>query len=633
MFSGVVTGDIQSLLETTNRLSKVSTRQQSEDSIHKQLAAFERLLQHAMSRFSNENLFTFLRHVTRWAETNQNEEAKNKTSKTAFKLRSVNQLEEIVTKMKDDIKGATASGETANIFKTFELFFNDLLYLKDLKKYFDDEIFKALMKYHFDSSKADSRSVSPASMKRFDKLEDDDSGNGSQNETDRSSRGLNKHRPVRKKLPNATKVSNTTDDSETKYKRIVEEMKTILYKWEGLLSESDLDLNNFDPDSYHELMQFSNYTQFEPILRLVPDMFAKCYKCVDLAKTWLKLSNIVLKDLPFVEPESVEAELVEGFSDNDLKLLGIEDTEETPQTEAEFWEEVKKIQVQIQTVGKTISDDEDFLNKYHKEMDVLSGRDERFSNVSSQVEKIDSLITLAAGEYQKAKTEQYAVSSKMKTCEKGTPTYSELKSHLKRLDSTVAESHWKVKRLEYERTMLHDDFMVELEVRPSFIHFMGDTKEKISDLQRFLSVKREEKLKLEKQLALMKTNTERMRKIMRSYIGSATSTRSESRDLKSPEEQCVPKLNLHDGNEADDDSSSVAESDLQSVKMPTTKQRSCKSSIVTQKPKLVKRDIRPLSEKTSQQVQKEKVGAGSRVVREGPRAALKTTPRRVWENV
>lgn len=278
-------------------------------------------------------------------------------------------------------------------------------------------------------------------------------------------------------------------------------------------------------------------------------------------------------------------------------------------------------------------------------MDILVGRDERFANVASKVEKIDSLITIASGEYQKSKTEQYAVANKMRSCKKQTASYEGLKSHLRRLDTQVADSHWKVKKLEFEKTMVTEDYLVELECRPSFIRFVGDTKEKIQDLERFLEIKRDEKLKLEKNLALMKTNTERMREIMSEYVGSASSASSETKSFSresslasSLSEQEVNSCNQNkpykwkrsDGNEADAESSESLDK-RESSGRPVLRQR-CKSGVVLQKPKLVKKDKRPSSERAPADVKKP-VANTTRVGKVGPKPALKTTPRRVWENV
>ncbi|KAH3741725.1 uncharacterized protein LOC127851548 isoform X2 [Dreissena polymorpha] len=645
MFAGVVTGDIQSLLETTNNLSRVTTRQQSEDSINKQLAAFERLLQHSMSRFSNERLYHLLRQVTRWADAKENVDKSKNTTKAAFKLRSVHQLKEIVGTMKKENKSALNHSEE-NIFKTFELFVNDLLYIKDMKKYFDDEIFRSLMRYHFDASKTepfdDNEKASP-------KPEDTDSGNGSMVDTDRST-GRNsmtiRGKKPQLKIKSSSSGKNAAESSKDKYKATVDELKSILHKWEGLLTEHDLDLNVFDPDSYHELMQFSYYLPFEPILRLVPDMFAKCYKCIELAKTWLKLSNVVLKDVP-LDAAELERSIEE---EQDVTPDGWNDDVNTDsaKTEEEFWEEVKRVQGQIESVTKSITDDEDLLEKYNEEMDVLSGREERFSSVTSQVEKIDSLITLAAGEYQKAKIEQNAMANKMKNVQKGSSTYSEMKSKLRRLDSTVAENHWKVKRLEFERTLVREDFVVELDVRPSFILFMGDTKEKITDLKRFLEVKREEKIKLEKQLALMKTNTERMREIMRSYLGSASSnlteksvSRESSLSSSRSEQEFVHPPNkdrIEAGGELGGRFETIetvrSDSKQDGKRTPHTHDKNVKSpGPLVKKPQLQKRDLRPASEKHPGDVPKTGMSPTGRVVRVDPKPALKSTPRRVWENV
>lgn len=331
----------------------MTSRQQSEDSIHKQLAAFERLLQHAMSRFSKERLYNFLCQISRHAQSTDAHAHSNRATKVAFKLKSINQLKEIVQSMKISSKGK-AAGEDEHLARTFDLFLNDLLYLKDLKKYFDDEIYQSLMKYHFDASigpdsnllnsgKTSSKGVF---LTRAEENEDEhgvlpDANGG------------------RLRRPSKTQKPSVSSDDERKYQHTVKELQIILDKWEGLLSHDELDLNNFDPDSYHELMQFINYSQFEAVLRLVPDLFAKCYKCIDLSKTWLRQSNIVLKELPISEPETTQTQL-----EPETRVVdSVPNSEFTEKAEEEFWKEVKSIQVQIQAVTESIVEDEKRLQR------------------------------------------------------------------------------------------------------------------------------------------------------------------------------------------------------------------------------------------------------------------------------
>ena len=268
-------------------------------------------------------------------------------------------------------------------------------------------------------------------------------------------------------------------------------------------------------------------------------------------------------------------------------------------------------------------------------MDALIGRDERFESVASQVEKMDSLITIATGEFQKSKTEQNAVAGKMRSHKKHTPSYDELKSHLMRLDTKVTQNHLKVKQLEFEKNMVTEDFLVEIELRPSFIRFMGDTKEKIMDLERFLEVKRDEKLKFEKQLVLMKTNTERMREIMRSYLESASSS-SRSVSRESSVTLSVSGSEASIGSKGKQVKKSSDGSEPESVEAMgnsrSVQKVRCKSGVILQKPKLVNKAARPLSERVPGSVKKP-VSSSGRPVRVGPKPALKTTPRRVWENV
>lgn len=527
--------------------------------------------------------------------------------------------------MKTQIK--TLTSEDEKIFKNYELFLNDLLYLKDLKKYFDDEIYTALMQYHY-FSEVEPPSHSTPTSGRTNGIhvniinlgtDDEDSGHGSLMETD-DSRVFHKVNHFRKKKSITSSKTSQADD-EIKYKETVVELRSILHKWDGLLCEDTLDLNDFDPDSYHELMQFSNYSQFEALLRLVPDIFSKCYKSIDLAKAWLRLSNSVMQEeqVPILSPimDSPEPEIA-----NEGQPGHIESAKMTK----EFIEQVTDIKKQIDIVDRSITDDASRLHRYNREMDVLVGRDERVSTVSSKVDTIESLITLVSEEYHKSKTEQHALATKMRACRKGTPTYTKLKTHLKTLDTEVAQNHWKIKQLEFERTMVTEDLLVEAEVRPSIIRFIGDTKEKMCDLEKLLQLKRDEKLKLEKQLALMKTNTERMREIMRSRPTTGEEVSRESSLMSTPSDLDVSQIPLLDGNEADDDSSGPYD---KTKKQHGGQSKQSTNNILLKQQSL--NNVRPASERINTPKQAPLTNS-ERVARNRPKAS-KITPKRVWEHV
>ena len=507
--------------------------------IHKQLAAFERLLLHAMSRFSKENLYHMLRHVMRWVQDDSSKNSQltdNDNYRSTFKLKSVLQLKECVTLMRG--KRTHRSVEDDHVFKYYDLFLNDLLYLKDLKKYFDDEIYKSLMKYHYEPSigknkgqGGSNQNKSPSITPRKGRYitvgtDEEDSGHGSQtesNDTQRSPRTLN-IRNKGKSTRNKDNTGSAAPDAEKSYRETVCELQDILKKWDGLLSEGSLNLNDFDPDSYHELMQFTNYSQFEPVLRLVPDIFAKCYKCIDLAKVWLKESNIVLKDIPLNQAPDSSKEKTE---------LEEQTNSEDQSTAREFVTQIRDIKSQLSDIEQSIEDDERKLDDYTREMSRLTDRDDRFSKLTSEFGKMDSVLTLAAANYQKSKVEQYAAASKLRVCPRDSYDYSSLKEKLRKLDKEVSENHWKLKLLEFEKATVQEDYLVEIGVRPSFIRFIDDTKGKMSELQEGVQVKKEEKLKLGKQLALMKTNTEQMRTIMRTHLGSAETRARPSVDRES----------------------------------------------------------------------------------------------------
>ena len=611
--------------QTSGHSSKGTTRQYGKGCIHKQINAFERLLQHAMSRFSKENLYHMLSQVTKWVDE-ENKEKLLTNSQLAFKLKSVDQLRAIVKVLKQ--KRRHKSTEDELVYKHFELFLNDLLYLKDLKKYFDDEIYQKLQIYYHSEnmvkSPSTARSHGDVSYQEMgnsgqftDRTDDRDSGNGSQSE-------IYDIKSERLSIKEKRKL-----DFQQRFRKTMDELEDILTKWQGLLTEDTLELNDFDPDSYHELMQFSHYSQFESLLRLIPDMFAKCYKCIDLSKRWLEDSGAFPQDDPLTSTP------IPDF----LSEPGDQDPAILEQNEKECLKQIKDLQRHIEIMNKTIEDSETKLEQYNEEMNILAGRDERFETVTSEFNKIDALITMAAGDYQKSKTEQYAVASKLRRCRKGSESYADLKSHLQRLDTKVSQNHWKMKLLEFEKAKVQDDYLVEIEVRPSFIRFVGDTKDKIQDLENLLRIKKEEKLKLEKQLALTKTNTDRIRTIMRSYLGSASSSAC-SFD-SSPRSQKSAANDSDDGdrakgNKADGDSFSMSEGKEDEVKHG---KMSPSESGIMKTPRLVrtkqptKRDIRPFSEGSGQPRVRLEKSSSKFVCSKGPRAALKTQPKRVWEFV
>ena len=75
---------------------------------------------------------------------------------------------------------------------------------------------------------------------------------------------------------------------------------------------------------------------------------------------------------------------------------------------------------------------------------------------------------------EEAIAQRQTISEKMRHESKGTSRYLQLKERMKRLDDHVARRHDKLTMLEYEKGVVQEDYLVELEVQPSFIHFLDD---------------------------------------------------------------------------------------------------------------------------------------------------------------
>ena len=69
-------------------------------------------------------------------------------------------------------------------------------------------------------------------------------------------------------------------------------------KWDLLYKDGRLRSDVFDPDSYHEMLQYRGFEDFEYVFRIIPDIFTKAYKSIEIAKLWWTMANKVYDVLP-----------------------------------------------------------------------------------------------------------------------------------------------------------------------------------------------------------------------------------------------------------------------------------------------------------------------------------------------
>ncbi|KAK3590684.1 hypothetical protein CHS0354_006371 [Potamilus streckersoni] len=550
MFSGIVTTDIQGFIETQSR-DHVDEANDERDGFLDKMAAFDRLLQHTMSRFSKERLYAMLRVVTFWvlAEERKKSEIPKEENRLGLKFKSLDQLKDMVTSLKNKGKASGLRIEEDQAVRYFDTFFNDFFYLKDLKKYFDDELMYTLQRYYYDQN---------ADNEREPKVKTKPRGKSEENDT----KYVQLHGST-KKRKGSVKAQTSEDSTAKKFEQVKSDLIEICKKWDGLLKDGDLNLNDFDPDSYHELLQFVDYSQFEPILRLVPDIFAKCYKSIDLAKQWMQIANAVRKDIPSKTKTRQPAEK----ETPPVTLQAEEDQHRT--TSKEFIHQIMEFKHQLSDMDISISKDEQKMQEYTTELEGLQKRENRFDEVTSTFQRMDSLVSNAGDQYLKAKECKSGVVKKIQAFTRESEEYAETYEELKRMDEEVARTYNHLKLMEFQKSIVQEDYLVEMEVRPSFIYFISDIKDKIHELQFIIEAKKEEKRRIEKNMALLKTNTERMRKVMITYLGSAASVVSGHEESRqSMWDSFIPdgdqtnnfdnisQIIIENGNEADIDSPS-----------------------------------------------------------------------------
>lgn len=274
MLTNQVSHDINMLLETPGISGNMSSSIEGPDKIPKQLMAFEKLLRHAISRFSKDSLYDMLLTLNSELDTPRSQGGQRiTTADPNRKIQSMKQVRDLIKTIEDSAIRGKASDHELRCLKNFETFDRDVRYLKDLKAYFDSNILRSLNEEYYDPTDFPNASAVPQ-IKGL------------------STPGSSRSSP---RKGATSKVSKESRD-HARLPSVVAELGLLVGQWGELLSDGNLDINIFDPDSHHELLQFENYHSFEPILRMVPDVFVKSYKAIDLGREWLSLAARIYGD-------------------------------------------------------------------------------------------------------------------------------------------------------------------------------------------------------------------------------------------------------------------------------------------------------------------------------------------------
>ena len=277
------------------------------------IGTMQKLLRHSMSRFSLEKVHATLKHLLRlvimqeynsFAQDDIQEET-GKYTPSELHITSTGQMRTILDKLLKDNTSRTLPADHIKIVKFLKHFLADVSSFKKVKDHFDMGVFKYLKSMHHALDHHASEKSKHKKQKRFDNFDERDSGNFSQTELDeqlmtpRSAKGnsASNDQLLHNQLGFST-ASEMDGNMKQKLDITIKELEDTSERWSRLLQSGDLDMNDFDLESHHEIVHLTDYSHFESMLRLFPDMFAKLYKCIELSKQWWGLLHKVYKDFP-----------------------------------------------------------------------------------------------------------------------------------------------------------------------------------------------------------------------------------------------------------------------------------------------------------------------------------------------
>ena len=518
--------------------------------IPKKLAAFEKLVRHAMSRFSSDRVNEILRFVQTQLQTKENAKVKERMETTTdqqkmngqvelgendetdpekindganvpnqdqtqqkptvIRISRFKQVEDFINTLESTIEPERRTDKENRILKLYVMFEKDLKYLKDSQEYFDKNIHWRLLEDFydpddgFDLKRAEKAQAASDKTMADQPTPDDPPISSGKLRKKKQKKGTNKPPP---------------EDDRFLLGKAVWGLKDVLNKWEKLVGDAPLEEKDFDPDSQYELAQYGNCSNYDLVLRLVPDIFTKCYRAVEFARDWLKLAEKVYRGrLPlrtiYSKDETLKKEKTIDISR--------EETVPTPISHEEvakkYQQEINDLESKMQEVAIVLKRHETELVKLTAEMNKLQKIDERVERLTTDFEQMDSQIENAQKMYSKCLYEREQAVGSIGDTASGTHLQLERIKKARELEIDLGRRHSEISMLEYRKSMIQEDYLLELELRPNFVYFMGDVESKMLDIKLNMDSRESEKAALEQQLVAMKTTTSRMREEAQRYI-------------------------------------------------------------------------------------------------------------------
>ena len=290
-----------------------------------------------------------------------------------------------------------------------------------------------------------------------------------------------------------------------KLRRTVADLQQILGRWDRLTADGDIHTDDLDAESQQDLLLLSGTAAFEPVLRLLPDIFAKYYKCLELAKQWWVLAHEIYPELPINRPPTPPATRTssrESGNGTAASEAGSDPAQsavnEAPEGKVPFSEQLHKVEEGIEVKEK-------LMQSLVEELKLLEERErhfqslvEAYGNVTAQLEEKTKerkeLVTVREKEtfppnnqlLQAVKPEEQTAPAERKTYDSA-----------QELNEQVHRTEREIQLLQFQQSLLLQDYMLQLEIRPSLIRFADDLRLRTQEAQQSLTEQKMEKVKLE----------------------------------------------------------------------------------------------------------------------------------------
>ncbi|KAI8498089.1 hypothetical protein Bbelb_240330 [Branchiostoma belcheri] len=423
------------------------------DLMRAQIAAFERHMEQLQSTFSTGTLYKMLKLLTK---------------KQTIELHSLASLAQVSTLLDWEQQRLSDTGgkpKDRDMVHYFSWFLEYVEYLQELKQSFDERIFAPLCQYFYDEEDPDVKGIhsnleegevlepSKTQAMLLTKTDSVDSGvetgllehSGSDYSLSAFIRSPGARAGprlgstleiLRKDFPD---LLEQYDNKELR--QVALQLTRLRRRWNTLFQKDvEIEEDMLDRESGAEVNLFRDSTHFQPVLRLVPDVFIKARKAAGLARRWLEIDGT---------------------------------TSRTLQTKLEQIEEIQAVlERKLGYVIHSIKRKEEKLQRGSEQVQMLLKREDRSNELTFQLYGVDKTIGSLQRRLRELQVEKdYVRKHLRKRADKESEEYQtyRLKYIQTRLQSKVVDRELSTKQ--YQRTILEEDMHVELECKPSLIRF------------------------------------------------------------------------------------------------------------------------------------------------------------------